>query len=450
MRTGLLMLLIVAAMAGGVVGQPKDGDLIFAVSQTYPTTLSYLAYLDPTRPSAVSTLANAPANTSARGVRMAPSNSDLVVAETDWGAVPVRSQLTTVTANGARQPFPFSSALPGDPAGFELDHDGAWIVAANASWGPHLFHTLTAVHATGGARVFTVVPGFLNMGGSAFGDVAIDRDPGSAPYCVYRFWWQKQIAGKDLLRADRQGALSTIFGFSQLWGHGFLELHPRSGDYLTSHTLRNSMPPDFDFLARMTKSGRMTTLSPNLGFFAAAGRIMQDDTVWLGSGNGYHELLQYDLAQNAMVTLVKLPGSTLVSPVTGIEVYGSRRLVCHQQPTSPKTVTVNVQSRDVAAAGASYALGASFARRPGLKFANGEWLDLDVTDPLFLVTASNRWPGIFQSFRGTLDHKGNATATVNIPPGLPKLGDMAIFVAGVIYKGQHMIQVTNTHWFVLP
>jgi len=84
-----------------------------------------------------------------------------------------------------------------------------------------------------------------------------------------------------------------------------------------------------------------------------------------------------------------------------------------------------------------------------MKFPNGEWLDLDVTHPLFITSALGWAPGTFQDFQGTLDSKGNASAQVNIPPGLPKMNDMAIFVAGVIYRGTNILEVTNTHWFVL-
>ena len=101
------------------------------------------------------------------------------------------------------------------------------------------------------------------------------------------------------------------------------------------------------------------------------------------------------------------------------------------------------------AGGADYYLAASTARRPGLQFANGEWLDLNVTDPLFHLTARNLAPAIFAGFQGQLDAFGDATATVNIPSGLPKQNDLAIFVAGVIVQKGQVIQVTNSHWFTL-
>ena len=86
----------------------------------------------------------------------------------------------------------------------------------------------------------------------------------------------------------------------------------------------------------------------------------------------------------------------------------------------------------------------------GMPRARGAGWTPGVGGRLFRLTAGNLVPQWFVKFRGVLDANGNATATVNIPSGLPKLGDMTVFVAGVIYKGSTIIEVTNTHWFVLP
>ena len=149
------------------------------------------------------------------------------------------------------------------------------------------------------------------------------------------------------------------------------------------------------------------------------------------------------------MTLIKLPGMPARTFAAGLEIYGSRTLVCNQPVATPGTVTITVQSRMLGAGGQGYALAASFARRPGLRMPNGEWLHLDGTGPLFLMSALNLLPpAIFPKFRGTLNAFGNATATVNIPPSLLGLG-IPIFVAGVIYNPTGVTQVTNTHWFVL-
>jgi hypothetical protein len=198
----------------------------------------------------------------------------------------------------------------------------------------------------------------------------------------------------------------------------------------------------------MTKNCARTTVTM---FSANAIKILQDDTCWAAHGGWTSRtILHYDLSANAVLSLFTSP-IPLGWNLMGIEVYGSRTLVCHQPPAGPGTVHVRIQSRHLSIRGGeNYVLAASLARRPGVKFPNGEWLDLNVTDPLFWTSALGWAPGIFQGFRGRVDAFGNAKAQVNIPSGLPRLGNMAIFVAGVIFKEANVVQVTNTHWFVLP
>jgi len=443
MRVVVLMLLVVGAVSGVVSAQPKEGDLVFTVSQSSPTTLAYVGYLDPTNPGTVTTLAIAPANGNFARVRMASDNTDLIVG---MGQTSGFGGLSVVRPNGSQQQT--LATFLGNLEGFELDHDGLWIASANYSDQNSYRRLLTLCGLDTSSYPGRNQAFWFRLGTflGAQDDLAIDRDPGAGTYCVGESWASYPAPGGwRLIRGDRQGNVTTITqgkgGYSG--SMGAVELHPRSGDYLATWAGGLGQSP---FVARVSKSGRMTKL-PGPWWPMDAARITQDDRVWCaGTGTGPHQILEYDLTHNVVVTMINVNAAS----VTGIEIYGSRRLVSYQPPTSPNTVTVKIQSRDATAPGASYVLAASFARRPGLKFANGEWLDLNTSDPLFLVTASNLLPGIFRGFRGTLDQHGNATATVNIPPGLPKLGDMAVFVAGVIYKGSNVLQVTNSHWFVLP
>ncbi len=188
----------------------------------------------------------------------------------------------------------------------------------------------------------------------------------------------------------------------------------------------------------------MTSLSR-----ANAITIAQDDTAWIVGNRTASPrasfLMHYHLGTRAVlsVTTVNIPQPAFL---TGIEVYGSRGLVCNQ--TSPTAVTVNVHSKHPQAGGEQYALAASLARRPGIQMSNSEWLNL-ATDPLFYLSALGAWPSIFTNFQGQLDAFGNATAHVNIPALPPNLG-IPVFVAGVIFDKNGVLQVTNTHWFVLP
>jgi hypothetical protein len=102
---------------------------------------------------------------------------------------------------------------------------------------------------------------------------------------------------------------------------------------------------------------------------------------------------------------------------------------------------------------ASYPAGTNyhaFNRRPPapatcVRFASGEYLLLDYTDPLFLTTVLNLAPHVFQNFQGMTNASAAATATVNVRN---RNLNLTIFVAGVILNPAGPT-VTNTHWFVL-
>jgi hypothetical protein len=427
MRPGLLMVFAVAVVAGGAAGQPKDGDLVLAANRLYQPLDSPVVYLDPARPGVLTTLASIKrVNNMSRfaQIRMAANNHDLVVCNQD----PLSRSLITVTPAGVLTSINVTS-LPGNPTDLELDHDGVWAVTMNDQ-----NRILGGVSNSDGS----VMTFWSSTASPPLDALAIDRDPNMPEYCLGPRTINSQWY---VLTADRGRSPGTLV-VRNANSLDLIELDPRTGDYIVADTAPS---PYAVRLLRIRKSGKVATVYQRAGYavnFESA-RIMQNGNIWLAPGL---EMLELDLSNGAVVRSLPLP----VSYIEGLEVYGYRRLVCCQPPSSPTTVTVNVQSRNAAAPGASYILAASFARRPGMSFANGEWLDLNIADPLFLATASDHLPGIFQGFRGTLDPNGNATAKVVVPPGLPRLNDMAIFVAGVIYTGPNIIQVTNTHWFVLP
>ena len=181
----------------------------------------------------------------------------------------------------------------------------------------------------------------------------------------------------------------------------------------------------------MNKSGRITTLA--IGFYTADIRITQDNHAWIAAGKS---LLRYDLSQNSITSL-----STFTQHIFVVEVYGSRRIVGNQKPASPNTVTVNVQSRNPIAAGASYILAASSARRSGMTFSNRERLDLDVAHPLFYLSAQNLAPKMFVNFQGKLDSKGNADAKVDSRRKNPEAWDRSCFCRTQVVDSQHAFRI---------
>ncbi|MBN2489723.1 MAG: hypothetical protein JXQ29_02610 [Planctomycetes bacterium] len=420
MRMPALVVLLTGLSAISSQSQPQEGDLI--ATSSYGGN-GYVVYLNPASPQSLTSLVRS--TNPASWVRMAANNTDVTVREHVWP--PGGTQLVSYVPNGTSR-FLVRGAC--GLSGFELDHDGRWVgVAAGISTSLGSF--LGVHEATGAVTTLFTCQYFSAT------DVAIDRDPGGMPFAVSAIRCNPTTCEWGLVWNDLQGRETWLLPPAGSWGGG-IELHPRSGDYILPYYLaKNAGSP---CVARVSRAGVVTTL---VSFDATAARVTQDDHVWLSGTAG---LLQYDLSGNAVVTLVphRPPGSF----GSGIEVYGSRRLVCEQPPAAPHSVTVTVQSRKPGDAHQTFQLACSVARRPGLRFANGEWLDLDVNHPLFALTALNLAPSVFRGFYGTTDARGNATATVSLLGGWPPNLGLTIFVAGVIYDHTGVRTVTNTHWFV--
>lgn len=422
MRVCVLVLLILWVAAGTTAAQPKNGDLVYCCG-------SSTGYFDQAKPSTFTTLAMVPPNYSYHsGVRMAPDNKDLVVTQTKMGTPSWTPDLVMLHVQGGQTTI----AAGGGGKYFSLDHDNKWILVGVDRPSYAKNHLYSVDHGTGKVVTYWSRPAVTGFEAST-----IDRDPGtSLPYAIAAWG---TATGPRVLRADRQGNTTVIVNSASPY-YVCAALHPRSGDYLLE------IWGPVGALVRVTKAGVQKTMVS--GYSLNGIKVTQDDFAWCVVSdpiNAKPAALKFDLSKNAVVTLV--PTGLSSGLAAGIDVYGSRTMVCNQQ--SPGTVTVKVQSRHPQAPGAMYGLAASFARRPGLRFGNGEWLDL-AADALFYLSALNLAPQVFSGFQGKLDTFGNATATVKIPTGLPKLNDLTVFVGGVIFKGNQVIQVTNSHWFVLP
>jgi hypothetical protein len=442
----LLLVLLVGAAASA---QPQYGDIVVAVGGSGGGYTGYLSPANPGTLTTLNTIAVAPTGCFHTWVRMARDNTDLVVSEVNLATNPCAGRLLHIQPGGGQTPIATLGSVVSD--GYELDHDG-WVACAR------IFPNTTPrqnylLHVAPGApapltRLWSPL---LTV---SFNEVAIDRDPvpgTSAPYVVATCCAAGTGPHPMLLRADRRGVFTTVLGNppSALGNFRCLEVDPRSGDLLLLETTATGPAG----LLRMNKAcTTVMTLLPAL--MASALKITQDDSVWIAA-NQPDRILKYHPVQNAVVATYPL----IVPPayaLQGIDVYGSRPLVCNQ--VSASTVNVNVQSRHPwVQPGTQYALAASFARRPPapancLRFPNGEYLCLDVTHPLFFLSALGLLPGVFSNFQGSLTFSngvGTAAATVNIPQAAQGLG-IPIFVAGVIYDQQRgVIEVTNTHWFVL-
>jgi len=429
MRTIVCFFWIAIVMAGMSAAQPRAGDLILTVADGQT---SFVARMSPGQSGGPTTLAAGPQACHAHWVRMAEANRRVLIGEVDLGSSVSVGRLVHVAPDGSRTTL---VTLPGHrpEGGAALDHDGQWVVATHiwGSFNPDAY----LLGVTSGATVQT----FATFFGHSFEGITIDRNPGQPEYAILA----RSHGGPPpnygyghLLQGDRRGRLTTLI--AQTFYAEMLEMHPASGGYL-SCTNR---------LVRVSGTGRVTTIA-GFDYAGVGARIGQDDCVWVASRSlKQASVLKYDLANNAVVTLQPVL-FTVNQWITGLEVYGSRRLVCNGTGRPGTRVTVTLQSRETGDGGQPYALACALARRPGVRFANGERLDLDVTDPLFMASAFGHLPGVFKNFQGRTDSRGDAVASIDLPAVLPPNLGLTVFVAGVVYDGAGIRTVTNTHWFVL-
>lgn len=95
-----------------------------------------------------------------------------------------------------------------------------------------------------------------------------------------------------------------------------------------------------------------------------------------------------------------------------------------------------------ARAGDSYQVAMSSAHRPGLPLGP-RTLHLAI-DPLFLLTARNLAPALFQNFSGTLDGNGRATPAPQVAiPQLTGLRGVRVFAGAVAYNAGGISAVSN-------
>lgn len=431
-----LVLLLIAPLAAA---QPQDGDVVLTFAHDYNSLFDQgrVMYFNPANPTVLATLAvNSLPSYFHNGVRMAPGNLDLVVCEQreDFLA----SQLVQITPTGVRSTI---VQLAHDLEGFELDGDDTWIAAGSTA----LFGV---DHTTGQVTSFFTAPTTLFLS-----DLAIVRE-NIYPYAVGNFTVSSLLAPK-VLGASRAGLLGTLVATTgnPLAQLSSLETDPRRGDLITTDFDGPPWEPNGTEVSRVTLNGQVSSLHALWG--ANAARIDQSDTAWvvgfIGSVSSLENaVVRLDLATRTVLTIHQFPQVPASQwSISGIEIYGSRVLTCNGVGGPQATIQVNVHSQHVAAPGASYVIACSTARRPNIVMPNGEWLLLDVTSPLFLLTAQNQVPTVFRRFVGTLDGAGGAQAEIRLPGGIPNNLGVTIFCAAVIYDATGVIQVSNTHWFEL-
>ena len=419
----LLAFLIVQGTVGSSVAQVADGDVLVLVAES---NTGYLLRVNPVSGSST-TLVPRVSGWSPSWLRMAPDNQRLVASY--FSVSPNIAVLVSITLGGPITPVvtvPNSVLLE-----FALDHDNRWIVmgAFQSSFG-----ALAVEETSGTATTLFQWP----VGQDAIGSLCIDRDPGSSPYVVTVLSAPPSTTTK-VLRADRGGVRSTLQHVS--WGTTAIALERPTGHYLLGSW---GGPAG---LHRLQKNGGIASIATAITHTAAL-RSDADGSFWVIGYMGNRVLAKLD-GSGTVLRVFPLSGISAMSSPLCLEVYGSRKLVCTGPGTPGTTVNIRLQSGRAGDGNCTYALACSLARRPGLRFGNGERLDLSVGDPLFLLTAANQLPGVFRSFHGVTDSAGRATAQVLVPSGLPPGSGIAVFVAGIVYDANGVRTTTNTHWFVL-
>jgi len=424
MRLGLSILAVASFLGSAAPAQPRHGDLI--VSGYKQFSIGGTFYVSPTSTGTYSTLVwhlkQRPGP-----VKMAANNHDLIEARLGIPNSVVRFDPVTLSTTTL-----FSGIACSDLA---LDGDGSWALSGvagqqNMLW---LLKTTSAALTT----VATVPQG---ASGGYYDTITIDRDRSAlGPYIVGRY---DRSTSPVLVAINRNGAVTTVVANNMPNVHG-VSVDPASGDYFVCAETAG--------LYRVPKSGVSPSLVARPFSNTLHMRFAQDGSAWMVGriGTTTWELKRVT-PQGVVLRTIPLAGLPIVP--FGLEIYGRRRLVCNLPSPQTNTVAVTVESRHpfVQPGKSRYVLAASFAQRPGYVMPNNERLDLDTaTDPLFYATVFNALPGIFVNFQGVIGPGARATATVNIPAAL-RGSNIPIFVAGVILnQNGQLIEVTNTHWFVL-
>jgi hypothetical protein len=459
-------------LAGLAAAQLKDGDLVIgqfndptAAARTYGP--GSLLSLDPAtgkvltlnaRFTSVGTITVGP-----NWVEMASDNKNLMVAGIPSGATPTAlgngNWFFSVSPQGSIIRTLVSDTATPTTSGhyinaFDLDYDGTWILASG--------YSLFAFNET------TMSYGTLWTAGTAAGThnaFVIDRALGGPEYVVGQFNISTST-NACLMGVDRKGHVASISVGGPSYVSG-IKIDRVTGDYISSGFGIAGTGSGGEYM-RTTKKGVLQTLNAP----TTATTMYRANGIYIDQQHLAY-ILTYDwqtqpvptVANNYVCSVYKMDlqgvyitqyvfGSTLTRAIfapAGITEYGSRHVTCLGSGKPGTAVTVRFSSRRPGDAGKAYQLAAAYSYTSGIRMPNGQYLDLAL-DSLFVLTAQNALPFIFQNFAGVLDASGNATAKVAIPASMPPGLKMPVFVSGLVIDPGvpgGISSVGNTHWFVL-
>jgi len=244
----------------------------------------------------------------------------------------------------------------------------------------------------------------------------------------------------SLLDLHQNTVVRWIYGFGRLTGCAFHQGFPNSLYAVEGGTPGAGKLYKVDMIrgtvATIIEKGvdEITSITYNL-----------DQTLSLGA---CHKLHKFDPRTNSIVRTWEL-GRDRYQVIRSVAQFGNASLTLDtSKGAGPGSrVPINLSFPHPSAMKAPYVLAASEGLRPGINIY-GRYLNLRPS-PLFMLSALNMLPTIFQNFQGILDSGGGGQAFVNIP-NIPALKGFRMYVGGLVLppRGKPII-VSNCTGFTI-
>jgi hypothetical protein len=368
-------------LTGALAAQPAPGDWLFADRATTFTQGS-LFYMPPNSGASLTWVAPRAANPF-EWLLMSGNNRDVVVL---YSGTP--NGLAFVSPAGNVQTMAnFGGAVP---HGAVLDQDGTYVVSTQDGG---LWRVPLGLSAT---LLLSTQP--------TLAGVTIDQDTGD---------YVLAISGTPgtLDRVDRRTLLRTTFA-TGLGSMTSIAFEPRTGSFVvTDLTVQ---------IRRVSRSGQVSVVNASYPFATNSIKVDEETGNLLVVGS---TLISLQTAAGGAILSSHLGG---VGMPTGVEIQGSRKVSGFGPATPSSTYTLNFKFPS--SPGAYYVAALSTGLRPGLLLPDGRAVNLDATSPIFRSSIGGV-PGITAGFSGNLDGGGFATASIQIPAGIP--AGLRVFASAV-------------------
>lgn len=277
-----------------------------------------------------------------------------------------------------------------------LDEDGS--VVAAEDWGLYSIDTAMQTENWIWNGLY-----FFNYG------LTLDQDNGD--YIVGGVYYL--MTGR-LMRVHRNGT-SQIIATNLGWVSA-VDFDPLTGDYLVTNG--DAISP----LLRVTKNGLVQSMGMNVPTGAKAVKVDPTTGNILVGGTNEVRLLgpTGNLIQN-------FPLATGMDYLTGLEIYGSRKVSGHGTAAAGTDYYIEFSFPDCP--NQPYVAALSTSMRPGFALNDGTGRVISLQNNSIAQLTLGGLPGVIDGFSGTLDAQGHATGVIHLP-GWAQPGTR-LFVTGV-------------------